>query len=349
MKKGMCVFGTRSEAIKMCPLTNEIIRFIIFLLITTIVCSQVVFSLQKRNSHIDELYNMRNCDVLVLGSSHAYVNLNGAVMYDNYGIASSCIAQGEQQIRMSYYSLKSALRYCNPQVVVFEVYMAAIEDDYGDLPNQYANALLSFPIYSNLDVRLEAMGDLKGTNYIEYISGIPLYHNDYKKWYSEGSKKEHTAGFMNGFTETKDDGLWDYCFSVDTVSNKKEIGEQTRRALLSTIELCKQKNINLVFVITPYQAPDYHMEKLLSVQDIALEYGIPFVDMNCHLGDIGINLEEDMYDWGHAKKIGEEKNSIWLGNWLVSNYSLKDHRGESDYKYWDIVSQERIEWVSTLQ
>lgn len=322
------------------------IKFILFCILSFSVCSCLVFGLQKKNAHIEELYSMRNCDVLVLGSSHAYVNLSGAVIYDNYGIASACIAQGEQQIRMSYYSLKSALRYCKPKVVLFEVYMAAIDDDYGVLPNQYANALLSYPIYSNLDVRIEAISDLKGTNYIDYITGIPIYHNDYKRWYTEETTKEITAGYMNGFLETKPDGMTDHCFSTASVTTRSEIGELSRRALMKTIELCREEKVELIFVVTPYQAPDYHIERLNTVKDLAEENGIVFLDMNNYVDDISIDLENDMYDWGHAQKIGEEKNSIWLAKWLAENCDVEDRRGDADYSYWELVSQERKKWES---
>lgn len=326
----------------------KMLRFVVFVALTTFICSQVIYSLQHKNNHIKELYEMQNCDVLVLGSSHAYVNLNGAVLYDNYGIASSCIAQGEQQIRMSYYSLKSALRICRPKVVIFEVYMATFDDDYGVLPDQYAQAMLNFPIYSNLDVRIEALGDLAGVNPVEYVLGFPLYHKDYSKWY-DGVDMEHTAGYMNGFFEAKEDGMTDHCFSTNSVDGKEAIGEKSEEALYKTIRLCKENNIDLVFVVTPYQATDCHMRKLRTVKDIAEEAGIPFVDMNNYVSEIGIDLLNDMYDWGHAKKVGEEKNSLWLGSWLLKNYDLEDRRGETGYSYWDIVSEERRAWEEGIQ
>lgn len=325
---------------------KNIIKIIIFFTISFFLGSELIFYLQNKNSHIDELYSMRNCDVLVLGASKSYVNLSGAVMYDNYGIASACIAQGEQQIRMSYYSLKSALRFCKPKLVVFEVYMAVADDDYGNMPNQYANALLSFPAYSNLDVRLEAIDDLKGVHLIDYLTGIPLYHNDYKTY--EFCKKEHTAGYMNGFLETRENGLVDYCFSIDSVSEKQEIGRKSKDALLKTIKLCNDKNIDLIFLSTPFQAADWHMEKLKTVKDIANKNHVPFIDMNTYIDEIGIDLLNDMHDMFHAKKSGEEKNSIWLGNWLISNYKLEDRRSNPNYKYWDLVSQERKQWEKEI-
>ena len=224
--------------------------------------------------------------------------------------------------------------------------MAAIDDDYGVLPNQYANALLSYPIYSNLDVRIEAISDLKGTNYIDYITGIPIYHNDYKRWYTEETTKEITAGYMNGFLETKPDGMTDHCFSTASVTTRSEIGELSRRALMKTIELCREEKVELIFVVTPYQAPDYHIERLNTVKDLAEENGIVFLDMNNYVDDISIDLENDMYDWGHAQKIGEEKNSIWLAKWLAENCDVEDRRGDADYSYWELVSQERKKWES---
>ena len=73
----------------------------------------------------DYLKDFKNADVLVLGSSHAYCNLNAAILWDEYGIPTVSIGQSEQPLSYSYYMLENAIKYHKPKVVIQEVYMGA--------------------------------------------------------------------------------------------------------------------------------------------------------------------------------------------------------------------------------
>ena len=322
-------------------------KAITFVTLTFFVSYFLVFSLQDKNAHINELYSMRNCDVLVLGSSHCYVNLSGAVMYNNTGIASACIGQGEQQVRYSYYSLKSALKICHPQYVILEVYMAARDDEYGDLPNQYANALLSFPIWYNFTDRLEVSSDLKDVDKLAYITGIPLFHNDYKLLYPN-KKEQHSAGYKNACTESNQDGLNENRFNTENVFERAELGPKTYQALEDIADLCNKNNIKLIFLVTPYQAKKEDMAYINSVKDYANDNDIRFIDMNTYSDEIGIDLTTDMYDWGHALVEGEIKNSIWLSEYLSNSCNVPDRRYDENYSYWDLVLEEREKWLSQV-
>lgn len=59
-------------------------------------------------------------DVLLLGSSHAGMNLDASVLWSEYGIASYCPWGSIQPFWNSYYSLIEALKTQNPKVVVLK-------------------------------------------------------------------------------------------------------------------------------------------------------------------------------------------------------------------------------------
>ena len=59
--------------------------------------------------------------------------------------------------------------------------------------------------------------------------------------------------------------------------------------------------------------------------------------MNSYVTDIGIDLDTEMYDWGHARMGGNIKNSEWLAEFLAENYDVSNHKENSEYERWDEV------------
>ena len=319
----------------------SLIRFVIFVLVAVILVTFVIEKLRARNAHVAEyIDHAQNADVLVIGSSHAYVNLNGEDMWNEYGIASMCLGQGEQQIRMSTYMLESAIKYNKPKVVVFEVYMAAIEDDYGYMIGQYTDSLLSFPVYRNLDVRVKHMDeigeDLKTR--LGYAVGLPAYHADYASWYN-GVEVSTKAGFHDAASEPNLDGYREDRFSSLNITDREPLGPKTEKAINDIIDLCEKEDIKLIFVVTPFQASDYMIRRLNTLGDIAESRGVEYIDMIALSDDIGVDLDTEMFDWGHGLRSASTKNSLWLGKHLIEKYGVEDRRDDPDYAYWkDVVA-----------
>ena len=315
-------------------------RLGLFVIIAIAICVFVLDSMRMKNAHVQEFMNeLRNADVLVFGSSHAYINLNGSVLWDKYGIASVSLAQGEQPLCMTYFEMESALRWDKPQIVIVEPYMAVTGSEYNGGSDKYVNALLSFPIWSNIDCRIEATRELKDVNRLEYILGFPIYHSDYKLPQFNVIEERKNAGYESvGYDRREDAQLTDRCNSNGVIGTIK-LDESTESYLYKIINICREEKVALVFVLTPYQASEEHIMKLNAVKQIAEEEGIEYVDMNNYIEEIGIDLDSEMADWGHALISGSEKNSMWLGKYLQENYRIADRREDVKYENWDAVKE----------
>ena len=310
--------------------------FIIILIVAVVTGLETV---RNKNAHNEEfIENLSNADVLVLGSSHAYNNLNGAVLWNEYGIASACLGQGEQPVSMSYYALKSALTCHKPELVVFEVYMSIAGNEHDEKPEHYVRALLDFPIWRNLKERIEAVSLINAEDKYQYILGFPVYHSDYTAD-KYGTEESVTAGFSYIFGR-KNEGQRDTRCSTDNVSERRELSSYAQEYLVKMIELCKEEDIPLLFLLTPFQADEASISYINTVADIAQEMGVPFVDMNCHVDEIGIDLENEMCDWGHAVVTGSDKNSRWLGAYLSDHYDMADRRTDMAYENWNQIYDE---------
>ena len=69
-------------------------------------------------------------------------------------------------------------------------------------------------------------------------------------------------------------------------------------------------------IVAPHIVIDEDMRTYNRIREIAEEEGIEYVDMNNYIEEIGIDLDSEMADWGHALISGSEKNSMWLGKYL---------------------------------
>ena len=70
-------------------------------------------------------------DVLVLGSSHAFENINTGTLWDEYGMASYVLGGSRQpSLEYIYYYLKEALKTQRPELIVLEGYMLLYDADY---------------------------------------------------------------------------------------------------------------------------------------------------------------------------------------------------------------------------
>ena len=63
-------------------------------------------------------------DVLILGSSHAITGVDTQKLYDDHGYKSYTLGCSEQNIAVSYFYLKEALKTQHPKAVILETLMA---------------------------------------------------------------------------------------------------------------------------------------------------------------------------------------------------------------------------------
>ena len=119
-----------------------------------------------------------------------------------------------------------------------------------------------------------------------------------------------------------------------TFTEEMEQGELPgHQALREIAALCRERGVEPVFVALPGHASEQEQMDMNSVQRVADELGVPFVNMVRM--DI-VDNQTDCYDWhGHLNPDGASKATAFLGAWLTERYDLPDRRGDSAYAHWD--------------
>lgn len=88
----------------------------------TVVAKYMYDHMEPQTLTYEGFYNMKkdSVDVLILGTSQAASGINPQDLYDTRQIRAYNLASSAQQVWLSYYWLKEALKYQKPSAVIFE-------------------------------------------------------------------------------------------------------------------------------------------------------------------------------------------------------------------------------------
>ena len=272
-------------------------------------------------------------DVLYLGSSNAFYDINPLVIYEKYGITGYVLGSGEQPIACSYYYLQEALKHQTPKVVVLDCLSVYAAEGPGEEQNRKAYDYMPLSVEKIASLR-ENIGEDESV--ASYIFPIIRYHG--RIW--DLKVRDFTYLFSD-----RDYPLKGYAFSKQQVENLPElnmdvvlhenieISEKNKNYLMKIQELCQENDIQLLFIKTPnIEWGRYEHEKMVAQ---AVELGIPFIDYNPIYKDLGITVDECFLDGAHLNYKGAEKLSQHLGETVVSLMQEMPEYSQGVYKEWD--------------
>lgn len=270
-------------------------------------------------------------DVLCVGSSHAYHAIQPDLLWGEYGIPSYVLGSPGQTVPCSYYLLREALKYQTPKLVLLETY--CFRRTYKFKSDSYMRQAIDGMRFG--EVKIEALNDFL-PNYswkekLSYYVPFLLYHN---RW-DELERYDFVQHdwLRGGVLDFREVPQKEPAFPEEPL----EIPEVNRGYLEEIIKLCKEKGIQLIFFAAPFGEIKLSEKVLrinLFVEEYAAKRNIPFLFYQ-KTKDLGIDYETDFYDYEHLNSKGTEKLTRKMGEWLVQNYELTDHRQEESYRAWN--------------
>lgn len=302
--------------------------------------------IQPMENFYDEPRN--SIDVLCVGSSHMYCDINTKTLWENFGIAAYDLGGSVQPFWNSYFYIKEALETQKPAVVVLDVYRALEDREYVDHSRIIKNTF-GIRSFDNRIMAIWASASKKQRPH--YWLSFPTYHKRYEKITKANFYPQRLApNFDNELMLCYSKG-----FMLMTATHKQktedistasisQLPEKTNEYLEKIIILCKENNIPLLFIVTPYAGDNRSDESYFAkVAEIAQENGIPFVNFNHLRDEMGMDFSTDAVDVAHLNYRGSAKFTQYLGEYLKANYNLPDHRGEPAYASYDKMSR-LLQW-----
>ena len=245
-------------------------------------------------------------DLLFLGDSEAYSGFVPMELWQDYGIASFVCACVDQKPYETEEFLKTALERQSPKVVVLET-----------------NVL--YRVYSRTDRIVPAA---------QQMFPVLRYHSRWKSLtLRDFQAPEYTGeypdrGYHLLLSADPREDLEAYMAPTDA---REALSGANLRSLRNIHALCEKNNIRLILYSVP-SPENWNMARHNTMEDLARELGVLYLDGNLESRDIDWNL--DTYDNGdHLNYYGAAKITRWLGDFLWDG--LPDHRGEAAYAAWD--------------
>jgi hypothetical protein len=319
-------------------------ELVAFLLIFTIVFGGLlnVFTV-KGSPGEPRLYSVyegyaKNTEVLFAGSSHAG-QLLGRNLWEDYGIAAYTIAGNSQPVDIMYYTIKEFLKCEKPKVIMVET--AFIPDDSISEPDtEYAgstvnDSLVRFSL-NYMDLAISQIGNFGlplGTEGVPLVLKWPLEHERYKDLNKDDFviSMPYVNTDLEPLYSTPEEEV-----SIVTTDRREKLSDVGEKYLNKIINLCEKEKIELVLFHTPYPAPEISMAQQNTISDIAKEKGVPFLDFDYLLDEIGFDPQTDQSrDLNHCNYYGAEKITNYIGEYLSESYDVGNHRGDPAYENWD--------------
>ena len=261
-------------------------------------------------------------DFVFVGSSQMFTSVVPAVLWEEYGITSYDFGANEQPMYLSYYYIKEAIKYQDPKAIVLEV-------SYCNAP-EYTHEGVH---HINLDdlrmgkTKLEAIFDIiPAEERWPYIFELAKYHdtwttlNQHSLEYITANKHNPYKGYTPSLDGFADGGTFNE--EIAKVTEKSELAELSVTYMEKIIALCKEENVDLVFLKTPndhiQNQPDYN-----AVGDIAERHNIPYLDLNKEMKG---QLHNHVF---HAETITKR-----IGQWLTELYEVEDKRENPKFAEW---------------
>lgn len=289
---------------------------------------KTVWSTDARVERYQELPE-NSLDVLFLGSSNLMSGINPVQLWNETGIQSYAYCSRAQTFPFAYAYLQDALETQTPQCVVLDAYSVFSDKS----ANGLANSDFHFGI--NMDsLSLKAKSELVN-NYVPSKDRLSYYfpllknHNYFKRW--EAGEDLSDEIFM-GYCFADGVEYFDTPVYSDRVSPMSEVDAIYLKKIM---DLCAEKNIELIVIKTPVVYSDDEHSVLNAVKGLCDAEGVAYYDMSLDATEWGFDFGSDMLNYFHNNSTGAEKVTIRMGELLNEIYDFSDSVTHQYAEIWE--------------
>ena len=273
-------------------------------------------------------------DVFFLGTSHVMDAVYPMEIWRDTGVTSYNLGNPSETPEATYWTLRLALETHKPKLVLMDV--CYIDRAQAALSNfALSHVFLDEVPLSGL--KLEAIWSMfPAGERAAYVWPLYYSHGRWEEMILGAADTTACVPAMRG-AELRIGRAVPAPFERTTEMNAQET--EGKQAIRRIIELCQAEGIEIALMGIPYPADQEKQKMMNSAQLIADEYGVPFYN----LFDVDglVDFETDCYDeMSHLNPDGAIKVSAWLGEKMVEDFALTDHRGEAAYAHWDAALAE---------
>lgn len=301
----------------------------------------IINSFNKKR--FEDFYSLpkNSLDMVFLGSSHSYCTFDPEIFDNKLNTNSFQLGMPLQHPDSTYYTLKEVLNYQKPKIVVMEVYWDLLKNDF-----ELNQVKTLFQVLNNETLKDEYIKeDFPLSEKIKYNVNVLKYQADYfaykgneynNKIKNKFNVKDKETKKQIGTEEYRSKGYVysDYKMLQDEYNKTNqfknldgknfEFSENQKYFLEKIINLCKENNIELIFVTAPIAnvSMDYIKNYNLihdKVSNFAKENNIFYIDYNMINKQENLLTNDNFRDDAHLNHSGVEIISNHFINILKEN------------------------------
>lgn len=279
---------------------------------------------------IDGFYNSpeNEYDVMFFGSSNAYCSFNPLIIWENTGVKSYVFATQQQPVWATYHYMVDALKTQDLKLAVVDVLMFSKNDEY-------YNDGVNYTFCDNMPMSVNKLELIEASVPSGKRFNLACRFMKYHSRWNELTKAdfEYRKSDMNDYSKGY------YVLTQEFDGAKKpdtscEIGvralsEKNEEYLHKIIDLCNDNGVELMLVKAPSNSTNEEKQCYNSVEKIAEEAGVVFVDYNQKYDEIGLDLKSDFFDDTHLNVKGAEKFSNYFAKTV--NFFSDKKRTDNDW------------------
>ncbi len=313
---------------------TEFIKVIAFILLFLLVVEGVSIGFfseataTRYNNSKKDAYSFINeqfysIQIVGVGNSDLYSGFSPLAMWKDYRITSLVSAAPRQTLQESYSLLEMIFESQNPQLVIIETDMFYDHNPESDNSIREQDRLAS--LFDRLDPDFF-------THEVENVFSVFKFHNYWKGGDSKESNipyNTHGYRFNNTVYRLKKTKYM-------TKTNKLEqLSGFNKSQMDKLIELCRAKGADVLLLEMP-SISSWNCERHNAVMNYSKERNVPFVDLNFHYDDIGINMTNCFRDKGnHLNHAGAVATTNFICKYIKENYQIEKQKDKTICKSWD--------------
>lgn len=285
-------------------------------------------------------------DIIGFGSSALYRYVNSPLLYDLTGITSYMYATPGQSIYAIEHMIDETSKTQTPKLLIIETRKFVRVSARQVKENRFRlitdNMNYSWNRFSLINSLIEGWDER-----LPYYFDIMLYHENWENLTADNFRyfdNKEPIPSKSWFNIDRNKPI--IRPELDQVTEEVPIAEEPQKTLYSLMEKCKEKNVDVLFVATPWQIGEEHEKENNWLKRVVEENGFQFLDANRYYDEIGLDFDVDFYNENHTNTIGAKKFTEFIAEYIMEHYDLKPDYSDEVIKSWEKAArQDREDYI----
>lgn len=266
-------------------------------------------------------------EVMVYGSSHAFLGVNVKEMYNKYGIGAYNYGTNWEKINTTKLFMKDSFKTQNPKLAVIEtVYAGTV------LRNRDINAEIFYTTYlGHSEARTTFLKQCFGNDperWLSYYMPLCAFHDNWVNISKTSfmpllENPNAIVSIHKRMGYSPNNSVTKVKIPDPSSIKQKKLNNAAITELNEIVAMCKEKGIEILFITVPYQRGFEYSD---AMKQFAEKKGCSYLNLFEYIDEIGLDGKTDFKDAGHLNDSGATKVGDFLGKYISEHYQLTDMR-----------------------